>query len=490
MFGKNSLLFKTLRLIVVSITLLTIVISIYSYITERSVALESLETEAEFINKITAETIGTYTWNINKEKLQELMDILLANKNLSAIVVRNEDNTVFLAGVKQKGKIEYFSELFEKKEIRDYYFISSHQLVNGTKNYGMIKYYYTDDAIQKELFYSIFEKIFKIIVVIIITMIIILIGVNKRVLKPLFELNNTVKLFGDRNFSVRSSNNTNDEIGELSKNFNLMADTIQAHNEDLEQTVNERTKQLLHAEKMASLGELVAGVSHEINTPVGIGVTAITHLQKRTRDFFAKYETNSLTKSDLEIYTNEVREAISLISTNLNRAADLVQSFKKVAVDRSSEDKRQFKVKEYFDDVILSLRPKYKKTNHTIKVDCKDDLIINSYPGSFSQIITNLVINSLIHGFEGIDSGEMVLAARTVDNNFIFEYSDNGKGVPEENLEKIFNPFFTTKRNKGGSGLGMHIVFNIVKQNLNGNITLESAPGEGIKVIITVPLDS
>lgn len=487
MFGRNSLFYKTLRLIVGSITILTIIISVYSYQSERSVAIDSLKNEADFIKEITGETIGNYTWNINKEKLKELFNILLENENLSAIKVENEDGTIFFGAIKEKDGIGYFDDS-AKNGLIDYYYLSEYKLVNGTKDYGNIKYFYTDSLIKKKLLLSIFEKVIKIFFVIIITMGIVLVGVNNRVLNPLFELNSTVKVFGQKNLSVRSKIDTNDEIGELAKNFNHMAEIIQEHNEDLEQTVNERTKQLLHAEKMASLGELVAGVSHEINTPVGIGVTAITHLQKRTSEFFQKYEKNSLTKTDLENYTNEVRESISLISSNLNRAADLVQSFKKVAVDRSSEDMRPFKVKEYFEDVLLSLKPKYKKTNHSIELNCSDDLVINSYPGSFSQIITNLVINSLIHGFEGIDSGKMTINVFLEEGTLHFEYIDNGRGIPEENLDKVCNPFFTTKRNSGGSGLGMNIVFNIVKQNLDGEISIESELEKGIKVKIFVPL--
>ncbi|CAN2050403.1 hypothetical protein GMMP1_930014 [Candidatus Magnetomoraceae bacterium gMMP-1] len=271
--------------------------------------------------------------------------------------------------------------------------------------------------------------------------------------------------------------------------------------EELEQRVIERTAKLkesvemlkstqaklVQSEKMAALGDLVGGVAHEINTPVGIGVTAASHLEEKTRECNALFEFGKLKRSDLETYLKTASSSAEMILSNLRRAASLIQSFKQVAVDRANEVKRIFNLKEYIDDVLLSLRPKLKKTQHRINITCPEDIKLNSYPGALSQIVTNLIVNTLIHGFENIDSGEINFDISEERDIILFKYQDNGKGIEPNNLNKIFDPFFTTKRGRGGSGLGMHIVYNLVTQTIGGSIECISTPGKGTCFIIQIP---
>ena len=172
-------------------------------------------------------------------------------------------------------------------------------------------------------------------------------------------------------------------------------------------TVKKTQDRLVQTEKMASLGSLVAGVAHEINTPLGIGVTASSLLEEKTREINSLHAFGKMKRSDLDKYLKAANDASASILSNLNRAVDLIRSFKQVAVDQSNEERRSFGVKEYIDNVLLSLGPQLKKTTHHVHVDCQENLQINSYPGAFSQIITNLVMNSLLHGFSGIESGEI-----------------------------------------------------------------------------------
>jgi PAS domain S-box-containing protein len=281
-------------------------------------------------------------------------------------------------------------------------------------------------------------------------------------------------------------------------------------NEELEQRVTDRTRELRQAnralekslvslrqtqahlvesEKMAALGSLVAGVAHEINTPVGIGVTAASFLDMKTNTLAALLADDRLKRSDLERYVKSATETAGIILDNLSRAADLINSFKQVAVDQTAEECRLFRLREYIENIIVSLRPSYKRTGHTIHVACPPDLEIVSYPGAFSQIISNLVMNSLHHGFDGIEAGRIDLHASRVDDVLRFRYSDNGKGMPPEVKEKIYDPFFTTKRMPDGTGLGMHIVYNLVTQVLNGKITCTSTEGEGTVFNISIPLN-
>ena len=252
----------------------------------------------------------------------------------------------------------------------------------------------------------------------------------------------------------------------------------------LEQTQN----QLVQSEKMAALGGLVAGIAHEINTPVGIGVTAASYLRQKTEDIRQDYEQQTMKRSDLEKYLDLTNDSTLMILFNLQRAADLIQSFKQVAVDQTTWDKRTFKLREYIDKVLLSLLPKLKRTQHTVTVNCSHDIELTSYPGDFSQILTNLIINSLTHGFEHIDRGEIGIDVSIRDDLLIIEYHDNGKGIAPEHLPKIFEPFYTTKRGQGGSGLGLNIVYNLVTQRLNGRITCHSVEGSGTTFILEIPL--
>jgi len=276
---------------------------------------------------------------------------------------------------------------------------------------------------------------------------------------------------------------------------------IRKLNEELEGRVRERTaelerslttlkdaqKKLVESEKMASLGSLVAGVAHEVNTPVGVAVTAASFLQDKTRTLAEKHAGDGVTEQDLAKYVRAAKEASTLILSNLQRAAELVRSFKQVAVDQSAEKRRIFNVRHYLDELLLSMRPEYKRTRHTIAIDCPDDIVVDNFPGILAQVVTNLVMNSLIHGFDGIEAGEIRIAVTPDTTGITLVYRDNGKGMDRHVLEHVFDPFFTTRRSKGGTGLGMHVVYNLVTQTLGGNIDCDSTPGEGVTFTIYMP---
>ena len=285
-------------------------------------------------------------------------------------------------------------------------------------------------------------------------------------------------------------------------------DKIRRLNEELEQRVVERTgelqaanthllqsleqlretqTQLAQAEKMAALGGLVAGVAHEINTPVGVGVTAVSHLEMKIKSYNERYIAGQLTRQDFEAFLKAASESTSMIMANLKRAADLVRSFKQVAVDQTSGRQRNFKLGPYIDEILLSLQPKLKNLKHNIKVQCPAALTLDSYPGAFSQILTNFILNSLIHGFENMEQGEIEIDVRQDAEGIYLTYQDNGKGIPATHMSQLFNPFFTTKRGQGGSGLGMHIVYNLVTQTLGGRVECRSSPGEGVCFTISIP---
>lgn len=244
---------------------------------------------------------------------------------------------------------------------------------------------------------------------------------------------------------------------------------------------------LIEAEKMAALGGLVAGVAHEINTPVGVSVTAASHFDHSTEKIIGKYETGKMTKVDLEKYFTDTKLSSKIILSNLERAADLINSFKKIAVDQSSEEQREFYLNNYLHEIVLSLRPQLKKTKHQVEISCPEDLLVDGFPGAISQIITNLIANSLIHAFEEDDEGSISICCDVSDGQVKIQYTDSGKGMEASIIKRIFEPFFTTNRSNSGSGLGMHIIYNLVKKSLNGNIECKSELGLGTTFNIAFP---
>jgi signal transduction histidine kinase len=253
-------------------------------------------------------------------------------------------------------------------------------------------------------------------------------------------------------------------------------------------TLHQYQKQIVETEKMASLGQMVAGVAHEVNTPIGLGVTASTLLQDKLTDIQRAFTDKKLTSSQLERFLNESKENLGIVYRNLERAANLISSFKQVAVDQSNDSQRRFNMAQLINEVLLSLGPKLKKNQHRVLVDCPPELIIDSNPGPINQILINLIINSLIHAFDNNQHGEMQIIVIIDGSRCQLTYRDNGSGVPEAIKKRIFDPFVTTKRGAGGSGLGMHLVYNLVTQALNGTIVFNSSLGEGVEILIDFPI--
>ncbi|MBP2299069.1 ATP-binding protein [Azospirillum picis] len=246
---------------------------------------------------------------------------------------------------------------------------------------------------------------------------------------------------------------------------------------------------LIQAEKMASLGQLVAGVAHEVNTPIGITITGASQIQTLVKEVSDRHEANALRKSDFHRFLGDTLEMANLILSNSTRAANLVQSFKLVAVDQSSDERRRFLLKDYIDELLRSLHPTYKtRTTLGIAVDCPPDLELDGYPGALSQILTNLVMNALIHALAPERPGRIGIAARLLADDCVeLSVADDGQGIAPEVLPKIFDPFFTTRRGNGGSGLGLHIVYNLVTGRLRGAISVESRSGEGTRFTLLFP---
>jgi PAS domain S-box-containing protein len=245
---------------------------------------------------------------------------------------------------------------------------------------------------------------------------------------------------------------------------------------------------LIEAENLAALGRLVAGVAHEINSPVGTCLTVASSLELRTAGFAAEVARGNLKRSRLDEFLRISREASSQLVANLNHAAELIQSFKQVATDRNYSDQRIFDLGELTEQIAMSLRPGLGTENLALAVECQPNLTMNSYPGPYGQVLTNLFLNSIAHAFPDGRGGTVDIKVRASGNNNVeIAFSDDGCGMSLDVRRKAFDPFFTTRRDQGGTGLGLHIVYNIVTNCLGGGINLDSAPGKGTKIRLVLP---
>lgn len=347
---------------------------------------------------------------------------------------------------------------------------------------------------------------------------------RRNVMQPLDEFVTTIqRIANEGDFSLRAAANGSTEVDQLAASFNAMLACIEAQiraqqaaeqrirqlNQSLEQKVAMRTDalaqangelvatleklrqfqgQIIEQEKMAALGQMVAGIAHEINTPLGVSVTGISWLADAMSDLRQLFVEQKLTMSKMASFLNEGNESIHLIERNLHRAADLIASFKQVAVDQSADELRNVNLAELVQDVILTLRPKLKLGDYQLNVQCPPQLVLRVRPGALYQILINLIMNSLIHGFEGRKEGQINITITQTQQQCQIRYEDNGCGVAPEIRNKIFDPFVTTKRGAGGSGLGMHLVYNLVSQGLGGSIVLSHKETPGVRFDIHFPL--
>ncbi len=286
------------------------------------------------------------------------------------------------------------------------------------------------------------------------------------------------------------------EIRELNANLEQRVtdrtEELQQANKELAftlETLNKAQEELVRSEKLAALGSLVAGIAHELNTPIGNSLMVASTLADQTRTLTNDYQNNGLRRSALESYINDAGKAGDILVRNLQRAANLVTSFKQVAVDQTSSQRRKFSVAEVISEIMLTLWPTLKKTAFTVNQDIPESLRMDSYPGPLGQVITNLVNNALLHGFDGRQSGHVSISAKEGDEGWLeLTVQDNGVGIPTVNLNRIFDPFFTTKLGAGGSGLGLNIAHNIVTGILGGRIRVQSELGSGSTFILSLPL--
>ncbi|PTT83939.1 hypothetical protein DBR42_15540, partial [Pelomonas sp. HMWF004] len=290
-------------------------------------------------------------------------------------------------------------------------------------------------------------------------------------------------------------------------------EALRQHNVNLEETVAQRTaeltasnaelsealatlqtaqRELVESEKLASLGRLVAGVAHELNTPLGNALTVVSALEDRYKQLEAMLAGSvPMRRSTLDELARDTRRGQDILQRNVQKAADLVRDFKQVAIDQTADLRRDFDLAKVVEDVLVMVEPSFKHTPYAIETQLQPGLIMNSYPGALGQVLTNLLMNALVHGFDGAAQGQVrVRCAPLTATEVELSVSDDGKGMDESVRRRIFDPFFTTKLGTGGSGLGMHIVHSIVTNVLGGQIEVRSTPGQGTQMLMRLPLNA
>ena len=370
----------------------------------------------------------------------------------------------------------------------------------------------------------------KILIDILLTLFVLLLvslvarGIQRRIAEPIEELSLLLQdVSKNHNYSTRAASSKIEELNYLSNNLNIMLsrtqNQIERHeadkqeinklNQSLEEKVNQRTialreanqellntlermhqyqNQIVENEKMASLGQMVAGVAHEVNTPIGLGVTGSTLLRDKLADIQTAFEMKTLTSKQLEKFISDGVENLDLIYRNLNRAADLISNFKRVAVSQDFEISADLNVKSLLSNILMAMNAEISVKSPDIQLILTEELTISSKTGPLQQIFEQLISNSLIHGFETEKNNIIRIEAQNKGSNLELIYSDNGTGMPSSIRSRIFDPFVTTKRGEGGSGLGMHLVYNLVTQALNGSISLDEEYDNGTRFIIFLPL--
>jgi signal transduction histidine kinase len=428
---------------------------------------------------------------LNQEKISQLKALL--NVDIALLI----DNELVLETLPGDAKFEYAREdgvvNYEKQ-----YFAASKKIsyaagMSDLSELEIVSLSPVDEV--KNLNIQLFAQVFMVIISFTLILSILYYFLIASVINtPLSALMQGVEHLAQGELVHPINVKSNDEMGLLAQAFNNMSADVHEKNEQLknshdklEELLEQQSKelestqvQLIESEKMSSLGELVAGVSHEVSTPIGICITAQSFFIDETKAIRKKFDDGSMAKQDFVNYVETALDTGQILTANLNRTAELIKNFKQVAVDQCIEDLRPFVAYRYIIDLLTTLKPRIKSLKHSIEVVGDEQLVITSLPGAMAQIITNLIMNSIIHGFEDNDAGHIKISVTKAENGMELRYEDDGKGMSEESLEKVFDPFFTTRKGKGGTGLGMNIVYKLITDSLHGSIECKSEIGHGV----------
>jgi len=359
-------------------------------------------------------------------------------------------------------------------------------------------------SILREYFFDFLIKSLISLIVLMVIVYFISLSLSKKILKPIFSLTKVAKdIAQTKDYSVRVSHSAKNEITTLYNAFNILLKDTESLTNNLEARVESRTKelvnslqtikltqaQLVESEKMAALGSLVSGLAHEVNTPLGNALTGGSIISHESKNLLNHLNDGTLKKSTLINGLEVLDKSAQSLHVSLSRAADLIRSFKRISIDQNIEEQQKFNLYEYINSIVTTFSTKLRRKNIDVAIDGDKELEIKSFPGTYAQIFTNLIQNSILHGFSKNKTDATISIHFSVADDFIIlSYEDNGEGMGEEIRSVAFEPFTTTKRNAGGTGLGLNILYNLVSQKLDGTIKLSSKLDSGVHYEIKLPL--
>lgn len=499
-----------LRLIALYVCLVTTVLGLSGAYAQWKLRESLTDGDAQMRHRVITRlgiSLPSALWNLDHAKVSSLLDAELQDPGVTAIRVYDAPNSIFVARTRADGK--NLSDLpNDRQPVGKAMPVKLVFMSNNRDQYpvGEAVVFFDTSLTELALNNEIRRRIIEVVVVDLV-LIAALASSLRMVFTPLRRLRDALwKLATVDPESIRElSTRSGDELSEVAQGFNRILAKFKAAIEATRKAQEEARKasestlvayenlkqaqdSLVEAERLASLGGLVAGVAHEINTPVGVTLTSASVLAETTDKVRQQLEQGGLRKSEVLSYFDIASESAQLIMSNASRAAQLIHSFKQIAVDQTSEARRAFNILQYVDEIVLSLSPRIKKTAVTISVDCPSDLEIDSYPGAFAQILTNLIINALIHAFPEGRNGSIAIHVTRSDKLVEVLFQDDGVGIAPHDLSRIFDPFFTTRRGSGGSGLGLHIVYNLMVQRFGGTIDAHSEVGKGTRFLLRFPL--
>ncbi|MFZ6691673.1 sensor histidine kinase [Undibacterium sp. SXout20W] len=509
-----SLRFRLIAIFVLIVTATLASFGIYQYIHLSDELEKNFKSHQKEVISRLETSLPSTLWNMDESTAAKIIKAEIQNFDVNEIAVYSAEmpDVSFVRATKSglNNQANSKNQLPSEYQIKAQLFAdviprNSAQIPHTSQALGELIVTFSHDYIDKKLRESLMLTILQIFILDAILIIALAMSLKvvfdpiKRLQSALYELSSH-----DAEAAAELPESKSHEFGKVIRGFNLVLRNLkniivlQRQAEALALASSKQTeeayislkaaqKSLLQAEKLASLGSLVAGIAHEINTPVGVIVTSASVLADASSEVTQSMSAGAIRKSDITAFLNTTNECSRLIISNASRAAHLIQSFKQVAVDQTSEQRREFELTEFLDDIITSLNPTLRKARVNIQIISQEKIVMDSYPGLLAQVVTNLTMNAVTHAFPDGMAGQIDILVHLTGASVYLGFRDNGRGIPEEFLDKIFEPFFTTKRGQGGTGLGLNIVFNIINKQLCGSITAHNHPEQGAVFTICIP---
>ncbi|MCH7345014.1 ATP-binding protein [Pelomonas sp. CA6] len=502
---NSSLRNAVVLALLLGLALPTTLVLLYEQQASQRVAMEDLRRDLTRTSEVLALSLAEPIWQVSPDLAEPMIDAQMDDPRfVSVLVVENTAQEPFI----ERHRDNYDPKLTLSE---------ARPVLRDGREIAKLTVVMSAEPLLARKRDEMFGAIGRSLLTLTLSLALILLVMQRRVLSPMARLSEAADELGAGRLDSPLRLGGEDEIARVGGAMERMRlallkafDELRGHANTLEDQVTQRTQQLtqtnaeltqalehlktaqrelVESEKLASLGRLVAGVAHELNTPLGNALTVVSALEDRWAKLDQMLSDNTpMRRSQLEELVKDTRRGQDILHRNVQKAADLVRDFKQVAIDQTNDTRREFELAQVIEDVLVMVEPSFKHTPFRIQTELEPGLRMSSYPGALGQVLTNMLMNARVHAFEGRESGTVVVrCAAQGEDAVALVVEDDGRGMDASVVRRIFDPFFTTKLGKGGSGLGMHIVHNIVTNVLGGQVEVISAPGEGTRLVVRLP---